>query len=274
MTTGYVHGYSGREATRLGDQADTLAELLHADVRYPPGTRVLEAGCGVGAQTVHLLANNPGIELTAVDRSAESVSRARSRVAVAVPSGDVSWLCADLADLPYPAGRFDALFVCFVLEHLPDPVGVLRGLRRLVRPGGAVTVIEGDHGTAVFHPRGRYAQAVVDAQVAVQAAAGGDALIGRRLRPLLTAAGCTEVRVWPRTVYADAGRPGLMDGFTRRTFTAMMAAARTDVLAAGLLSAADWRRGMTELAATAVGEGTFHYTFFAGHGSVPAVEVE
>ena len=48
----YVHGYSARERTRLVDQAATLTELLHAGTRYPSGSRVLEAGCGVGAQTV------------------------------------------------------------------------------------------------------------------------------------------------------------------------------------------------------------------------------
>ncbi|MEU6235421.1 methyltransferase type 11, partial [Kitasatospora sp. NPDC047058] len=50
---GYVHGYSTTEAQRLGDQANTLAELLHGGTAYPAGSRVLEAGCGVGAQTVH-----------------------------------------------------------------------------------------------------------------------------------------------------------------------------------------------------------------------------
>jgi hypothetical protein len=38
---GYVHGYSGREATRLQDQADTLADLLHAGIGHPSGSRVL-----------------------------------------------------------------------------------------------------------------------------------------------------------------------------------------------------------------------------------------
>lgn len=47
----YVHGYSKKESHRLADQADTLAELLHYDTFYPPGSRVLEAGCGTGAQT-------------------------------------------------------------------------------------------------------------------------------------------------------------------------------------------------------------------------------
>jgi len=45
--TEYVHGYSEREALRLEEQADTLEELLHSDTIYPPGEKVLEAGCGM-----------------------------------------------------------------------------------------------------------------------------------------------------------------------------------------------------------------------------------
>ncbi len=57
---GYVHGYSEREALRLEEQADTLEGLLHYDTIYPPGAKVLEAGCGIGAQTVILAKNTPG----------------------------------------------------------------------------------------------------------------------------------------------------------------------------------------------------------------------
>src|SRR4051794_22858501 len=77
---GYVHGYDEPERTRLRDQADALVELLHHDTAYPAGSRVLEAGCGVGAQTVTLVANSPGAQITSVDRSAESLAEAQRRV--------------------------------------------------------------------------------------------------------------------------------------------------------------------------------------------------
>ena len=67
--SGYVHGYSLREAARLADQADTLAELLHHDTRYPAGARVLECGCGSGAQTIHLAASSPEAQIVSVDIS-------------------------------------------------------------------------------------------------------------------------------------------------------------------------------------------------------------
>lgn len=59
MTNTYVHGYDRKENVRLQDQASTLVDLLHADTSYPAGSRVLEAGCGVGAQTVTLARNSP-----------------------------------------------------------------------------------------------------------------------------------------------------------------------------------------------------------------------
>jgi cyclopropane fatty-acyl-phospholipid synthase-like methyltransferase len=76
----YVHGYTPRESTRLADQATTLTELLHADTRYPVGSRVLEVGCGVGAQTVILAANSPEAAFTSVDVSEASLAQARRRV--------------------------------------------------------------------------------------------------------------------------------------------------------------------------------------------------
>ena len=76
----YVHGYSGRESERLSDQASTLAGLLHHDTSYPAGTRVLEAGCGVGAQTVILAKGSPGARIISMDISQGSLDQARRRV--------------------------------------------------------------------------------------------------------------------------------------------------------------------------------------------------
>ncbi len=74
----YVHGYRNFESERLGDQAQTLEELLHVDTAYPKGESVLEAGCGVGAQTIPLARNSPGAQITSVDISEASLQQART----------------------------------------------------------------------------------------------------------------------------------------------------------------------------------------------------
>ena len=265
MKIDYVHGYSAREHTRLTDQATTLTELLHADTRYPPGSQVLEAGCGVGAQTVILAANSPRAAFTSIDISEESLAEARRRVRAA-GFANVTFRHADLFDPPFPPAWFDHVFVCFVLEHLRDPAGALRALLRVLKPAGSITVVEGDHGSAYFHPDSDHARRAIQCLVDLQRRAGGDALIGRRLYPLLLQAGYREVSVSPRMVYADASRPALVDGFTRRTFTAMVEGVGDQAVGQGLMDEAGWAAGIRDLYRTAEDDGTFCYTFFKAVG--------
>lgn len=265
MVQAYVHGYESRENVRLQDQAATLVELLHADTAYPAGSCVLEAGCGVGAQTVTLAAHSPGAQITSVDISAASVAEAERRVKEA-GFASVRFQQGDLFDLPFAPESFDHVFVCFVLEHLREPGAALRILKRLLKPGGTITVIEGDHGSAYFHPDSEAARLAVRCQVELQARAGGNAMIGRQLYPLLSGAGYEAVRVSPRMVYVDASRPQLADGFTRKTFTAMIEGVREAALQAGLAQPDVFDRGIRDLYRTAAADGTFCYTFFKAVG--------
>jgi len=245
----YVHGYAARESERLSDQAGALVELLHHDTLYPAGSRVLEAGCGVGAQTVTLAANSPEALITSIELSPDSLAVAQERVT----APNVTFEQADL--FSYEAEPFDHVFVCFVLEHLRDPYAALRRLRGLLRPGGTITVIEGDHGSAYFHPESDAADDAISCLVKLQS---GDAKIGRRLHPLLVEAGFPDTQVSPRMVYVDASKPELVDAFTLKTFTAMIEGVREPALAAGLIDADRFDQGITDLAATE----TFSYTFF------------
>ena len=257
---GYVHGYSRREATRLDDQTAFLRPLLHHDSAFPAGSAVLEAGCGTGAATAALLANSPDLRLTGLDLSAEQLRLARRRLRRL--GLDAEFVQADLAAAPFPDAAFDHAFACFLLEHLPSPPAALRALHRLVRPGGSIMLIEGDHGSARFHPQTPAARAVCDAFDAAQRALGGDPTIGRRLYGLLAQAGFVEVQVSPRLVYADAASPELRAGFVRRIFTPMMAGARGAALAAGF-DPALWRQGIADLlAADADEQGVICYCFF------------
>ncbi len=259
----YVHGYSDRENERLFDQANTLAGLLHYDTRYPAGSQVLEAGCGVGAQTVILARQNPDSHFTSIDISPVSMGAARI---VIEEQGltNVTLRVADIFSLPFESNRFDHVIVCFVLEHLQQPLEALARLKEVLKPGGTITVIEGDHASAYFYPESKFAQQVISCLVTIQALLGGNALIGRQLYPLLRRAGFQNIRVTPRQVYVDASRPEWVEGFTRNTFTAMVSGVREQALQTGLIDERTWEQGIADLNATADEEGTFSYTFFKG----------
>lgn len=261
MNNTYVHGYDLRENIRLQDQASTLVELLHSDTVYPAGSKVLEAGCGVGAQTVTLARNSPEALITSVDISENSVATARLN-AEAAGITNVVFQQGDIFHLPFEPNSFDHIFVCFVLEHLPHPVKALNILKKYLKIGGTITVIEGDHGSTYFFPDGESAHKVISCQVELQKRAGGNAKIGRELYPLLNEAGYGAIHVSPRMVYVDAGRPELVEGFTRKTFTAMIEGVRESALAAGLTDQNTFDKGIEELYRTTEPDGVFCYTFF------------
>ena len=258
----YVHGYDRRANVRLQDQADALVDLLHSDTHYPERSLVLEAGCGVGAQTVTLVRNSPRARFVSIDISPDSLDAARRNV----QSANVLFQQADVYQLPFACESFDPVFVCFLLEHLARPLDALEKLKHVLKPGGSITVIEGDHGSTYFHPDSAAAHEAIRCQVELQRASGGNANIGRELYPLLRHARFADVSVSPRMVYVDASRPRLVDGFTRKTFTAMIEGVREAAVRAGMITAARFDEGIRALYRTAEDDGVFCYTFFKALG--------
>jgi SAM-dependent methyltransferase len=178
----------------------------------------------------------------------------------------VQVLQGDIFNLPFQPESFDHLFICFVLEHLSRPVEALRILMDFVKPGGTITAIEGDHGSAYFYPDSAAAHKAISCQVELQRRAGGNAMIGRQLYPLLCQAGFSEVSVSPRMVYVDSSKPELVEGFTRRTFTAMIEGVREQAVKSGIIKLGDFEAGVRDLYRTTEEDGVFCYTFFKATG--------
>jgi SAM-dependent methyltransferase len=174
---------------------------------------------------------------------------------------------ADIFALPFEEAAFDHVFVCHVLEHLKDPHGALVTLRKVLKPGGSITVIEGDHGSCYFYPETEEALHAWHCLIDVQAALGGNALIGRQLFPSVGQAGFRDVRVSPRMVYMDRSHPDLTDMFVRKTIIPMVEGVKQPALEMSLINPATWDKGIRDLHAVADrDDGTFCYTFFKAVG--------
>jgi hypothetical protein len=91
-------------------------------------------------------------------------------------------------------------------------------------------------------------------------------MIGRELYPLLCQAGFNSVRVSPRMVYVDSGKPQLVDGFTKKTFTAMIEGVREPAINSGIIEKSVFEQGIKDLYRTAEQDGVFCYTFFKAIG--------
>lgn len=258
----YVHGYSERETQRLYEQADILEAILHTGTDFPPNARVLEAGCGVGAQTRLLVKRNPHAVFTCIDISRESLAIAR-RFAEQTRSHSVSFACEAIHRLSFASESFDHVFVCFVLEHLHDPVGALLELKRVLKTDGTITVIEGDHGSCFWHPETPASIAAWNGLITAQRKIGHDPNIGRRLTPLLVEAGYRVRTCEPAWLYADHLKPALRNGMVDHIIVPMVRSAEQQILSEDLVPEEMYRQGIRELSRVdEIDEGTFFYTWF------------
>jgi len=262
----YVHGYSDRETQRLQEQSLILEELLHSGTIYPAGSSVLEVGCGVGAQTLILLRRNPGIRLISVDMSAESLQKAREKVEE-LGHANVEFRHEDILESGLNPGSFDHLFICFVLEHMEQPGQSLKQMLKLLKAGGTITLIEGDHSSAKWNPETKASRAAWNGLVRSQQMLGHDPDIGKRLRDIMSEAGLSRAKVEPRAVNPDQSDPLLLDGVVNQIISPMVYSAEKQVLAEGLVDPRTWKRGLNDLSRVAASPGgTFFYSWFKGVG--------
>jgi len=220
----------------------------------------------VGAQTQILLSRNPGIRLTSIDISGESIAAAR----IAVSSSgfrEVTFKQEDILQSSFARGSFDHIFVCFVLEHLKSPVQALKTMAALLREGGTLTLIEGDHGSGFWTPETEASVAAWNGLIESQRLQGHDPNIGRRLYPIMKESGIGIRGVVPCPVYADQSNHRLLDGVVNQIITPMVFSAEKHVLEHGLVEPSLWKKGLEELSHVASHEGgSFFYSWFKGVG--------
>ena len=140
----YALGYTDAEQERLIRQAAIIApitERLFSEAGIGPGHRVLDLGSGLGDVSM-LVARmvGPSGKVVGIERDAASIQRAQARVAAA-GLRNVSFIQSDVSRIASDQ-LFNAAVGRLILQFLPDPVGVLRSVYRLVRPGGVLAFQE------------------------------------------------------------------------------------------------------------------------------------
>ncbi|GFZ92706.1 class I SAM-dependent methyltransferase [Dyella caseinilytica] len=205
----YIHGFSADEQSRLMRQARMFESTLFSHIDYGGATRLLEVGCGVGAQTEILLRRFPELHVTGVDRSPTQLAAAeRNLGATAWCESRYTLRQADATDLPFAERSFDAAYLCWVLEHMPSPARVLSEVRRVLSPGATVYVTEVLNSSFFLDPYSpnllRYWMAFNDHQYD----SGGDPFVGAKLGNLLLAGGYRDVQTEVKNVHLDNRQPG------------------------------------------------------------------
>lgn len=131
--TPQVGAYAGLAEVWAADAALAYGPLARHLVGRVPGSLVgtlgLDVGAGSGVAGSAL--RDRGVRVVSADREVDMASYA---------AGSGPAVAGDVTRLPFRSGGFDVVVAAFVVNHLPDPVGGLRELRRVTRPGGAVLV--------------------------------------------------------------------------------------------------------------------------------------
>jgi len=132
-------------ASRTGQVAAFLAPHLRA------GMRLLDCGCGPGSITVDLArAVAPG-DTIGIDLREDALAQGR---ALARERGiaNVTFQTASVYRLPFRDGSFDAAFACAVLQHLAAPLEALREMRRVLKGGGVIGLVDGSSTITIRYP--------------------------------------------------------------------------------------------------------------------------
>ena len=205
---GYLHGYRKEERDRLHRQARFLEPMVHDRLPFRRRRRVLEVGCGVGAQTEILLRHFPELHVTGIDIHEDQLAEAR-RFLATVPwaTGRYEILRMDAEKLEVEPETFDGAFLCWILEHVRSPQRVLGEVRRVLAPGAPIVCSEVLNATFFIDPYSpdtlRYWLAFNDRQIDL----GGDPFVGAKLGNLLSSVGFRDVVTEVKTFHLDNREP-------------------------------------------------------------------
>jgi SAM-dependent methyltransferase len=146
--------------------------------------------------------------VTCVERNPDQLAEAR-RFLGSVPWAKGRYRLAeeDALRLSFPRETFDSAFLCWILEHVPEPARVLGETRRVLQPGAPLVVNEVLNATFFIDPYSpstlRYWMAFNDRQIEL----GGDPFVGAKLGNLLQAVGFRDVRTEVKTFHFDNRTP-------------------------------------------------------------------
>jgi SAM-dependent methyltransferase len=230
----YVHGTDPEEQHRLSQLNELLNDGSLRELALRGGERILDLGCGTGQLTRRMgAAAGAGGYVLGIDRSPEQLDQARRH---SIDAEHIEYRVGDVTALElaeHEWGSFDVAHTRFLLEHLPDPLSVVRTMVRAVKPGGRIVIEDEDHAILRLWPTVEGLKRIWEAYIESYRRAGNDPQIGLRLVELLHQAGAEPRRnagVW---FGCAAGDPMFQTWV--QNLLGVLHGARADILGTGLV---------------------------------------
>jgi SAM-dependent methyltransferase len=247
----YLHGTEPHEQLRLSALNDLLNEASLREIHLQGGEKILDVGCGL-AQLSRALARSAGsgTPVVGIERSPEQLAEATRLARTAGEEYVVDLRQGDALALPLKDsewGTFDIAHTRFLLEHVPDPLGVIRGMVRAVRPGGRIILEDDNHDVMRLWPEPPGFGPLWNAYMRSYDRLGNDPYIGHRLIALLFAAGAAPRRNTWIFFGSCSGSPTLEPCV--ENLIGVLESARETCIAAGLIERTSFEEGITALRA-------------------------
>ncbi len=192
----YLHGTAPKEQNRLSLLNDLLNESAIRMMNLKGGERILDIGSGLG-QLTRAMARAAGRVVVGVERSSEQIADARRRAAQDRQEDLIDLRQGSATALPLRKqewGSFDIVHTRFLLEHVQDPLTVVRMMVEAARPGGRIILQDDDHDVMRIFPEPVGFYELWSAYQKTYEDVGNDPRIGRRLVQLLQQSAATPVR--------------------------------------------------------------------------------
>jgi ubiquinone/menaquinone biosynthesis C-methylase UbiE len=185
----YTHGH--HESVLRSHRWRTVENsAAYAAPYFVEGARVLDVGCGPGTITLDIAGRVARGEVIGIDASADVIAQAQQD---AKGFDNVTFATGDVYALDFPDASFDVVHAHQVLQHLPDPVGALREMRRVCKPDGVIAARDGDYAAFTWYPHDPALEAWQTLYREIARANRGEPDAGRFLLAWAHAAGVTEV---------------------------------------------------------------------------------
>lgn len=265
----YLHGFDRKEQNRLLHQARFLEPYVYSGIDLEFQKNLLEIGCGVGAQSQILLRRFPDLKIQGVDFNPKQLAVAEHELRSYMKEGRVKLKQADAQKLNLPKKDYDAAFICWLLEHVPEPLKVLKQARKHLRKGAKIYCTEVFNQTLFMEP---YSPAYLkfwaqfnDYQWTIK----GHPFIGGNLGHLLKEAGFVDIQTEVRPLHFDSREPERRADFVEYFYQILLSAEKT-LQKEGRITPADLREMKREVdRVKKAKDSVFFYAFVRATARVP-----
>lgn len=159
-----------------------------------PGQRILDVGCGPATITHEFaVIVGPDGYVHGIDSAPDVVDLARNSTSRSAAAGPVSFEVGNAEALEFPDNHFDVAHAHQVLQHLGNPIGALKEMKRVVRPGGLIAVRDADYDAMTWYPQPAGMDQWLNTHQAVARLQGAEPNAGRRLLNWAHEAGLADI---------------------------------------------------------------------------------